>query len=69
VPILYAGVNGLLDRVPVEKIGAWEKNFMEHIRSSQQDLLAEVNKGKMTPELDAQLKKVVQEHVSSFVSA
>ncbi|MEI4889684.1 F0F1 ATP synthase subunit alpha, partial [Klebsiella pneumoniae] len=29
VPILYAGVNGLLDRVPVEKIGAWEKNFME----------------------------------------
>lgn len=86
------GVNGLLDRVPVEKIGAWEKNcecprrelvrkleypltdqrppaVMEHIRSSQQDLLAEVNKGKMTPELDAQLKKVVQEHVSSFVSA
>jgi F-type H+-transporting ATPase subunit alpha len=42
---------------------------MEHIRSSQQGLLAEITKGKMTPELDAQLKKVVQEHVSSFVSA
>lgn len=41
---------------------------MEHIRSSQQELLAEVNKGKMTPELDAQLKKVVQEHASSYVS-
>ena len=24
VPIIYAGVNGLLDRVPVDQIGAWE---------------------------------------------
>ncbi|BGP39542.1 Alpha subunit of the F1 sector of mitochondrial F1F0 ATP synthase [Rhodotorula kratochvilovae] len=69
VPIIYAGVNGLLDRVPVDKIGAWEKSFKEHLQSSQQGLLAEVNKGTMTPELDAQIKKVVQEHVGSFVSA
>lgn len=42
---------------------------LEHIRSSQQELLAEISKGKMTPELDSKLKSVVQEHVSSFSSA
>ncbi|GAA5827769.1 hypothetical protein JCM10212_002483, partial [Sporobolomyces blumeae] len=43
--------------------------FKEHLQSSQQQLLADVGKGKMTPELDAQLKKVVTEHVTGFVSA
>ncbi|GAA5974425.1 hypothetical protein JCM3765_005138, partial [Sporobolomyces pararoseus] len=69
VPIIYAGVNGLLDRVPVDQIGAWEASFKDHLQSSQKQLLADVGKGKMTPELDAQLKKVVVDHVSSFVSA
>jgi F-type H+-transporting ATPase subunit alpha len=42
---------------------------VQHLESSQQSLLTEVKKGKMTPEIDAQLKKTVQEHVASFVSA
>jgi len=69
VPIIYAGVNGLLDRVPVDQIGSWEASFKEHLKSSQKELLADVAKGKMTPEIDAKLKKVVVDHVSSFVSA
>ncbi|GAA6020958.1 hypothetical protein JCM10207_003203 [Rhodosporidiobolus poonsookiae] len=68
VPIIYAGVNGLLDRVPVERIGEWEQSFKEALASNQ-SLLAEVDKGAMTPDLDALLKKTVQEHVSAFVSA
>merc|ERR1711939_734565 len=69
VPIIYAGVNGLLDRVPVDKILAWESSFLEHLQSSQQDLLKEISAGKMTPELDSKLKKIVTDHVSSFTSA
>ncbi|GAA5855293.1 hypothetical protein JCM8547_009020 [Rhodosporidiobolus lusitaniae] len=68
VPIIYAGVNGLLDRVPVDKIGEWEASFKDHLKG-QTALLAKVAEGKMTPELDAELKKTVQEHVSSYVSA
>jgi F-type H+-transporting ATPase subunit alpha len=26
-PLIYAGVNGMLDKVPVEKIGAWERSL------------------------------------------
>ncbi|BGP15654.1 Alpha subunit of the F1 sector of mitochondrial F1F0 ATP synthase [Rhodosporidiobolus nylandii] len=68
VPIIYAGVNGLLDRVPVEKIGEWEASFKQTLQGNQA-LLAKVGEGKMTPELDAELKKTVVEHVSGFVSA
>jgi hypothetical protein len=32
-------------------------------------LLKSVSLGKMTPEIDAQLRKVVVDHVTSFVSA
>jgi F-type H+-transporting ATPase subunit alpha len=26
-PLIYAGVNGMLDKVPVDKIGAWERSL------------------------------------------
>lgn len=61
VPIIYAGVHGLLDRVAVTDIQKWEESFLEHLQSSQQALLAEISKGKMTPEIDATLRKTVDE--------
>ena len=57
---LSAGVNGLLDRVPVADIGKWEKNFMEYVQG-QSALLSKIKEGKMTPELDAELKKTITE--------
>jgi F-type H+-transporting ATPase subunit alpha len=50
-----------LDRVAVNDIGKWEASFLEHLKSSQQTLLADVSKGKMTPEIEASLRKVVVE--------
>ena len=38
---------------------------LEHLSSSQQALLKEVDGGKMTKEIDATLKKVVVEYVPS----
>jgi F-type H+-transporting ATPase subunit alpha len=26
-PLIYAGVNGMLDKVPVDKINTWEKSL------------------------------------------
>lgn len=66
VPIIYAGVNGLLDSIPVDKITKWEAEFREHLKM-QGPLLKEIEKGKVTPELEANIKKVVEDHVSSFV--
>jgi F-type H+-transporting ATPase subunit alpha len=37
------------------------RSFKDHLQSSQKELLADVGKGKMTPEIDAKLKKTVVE--------
>ena len=68
VPIIYAGVNGLLDDVPVENITKWEAEFREHLTATQSSLLQEISAGAVTPELEAKIKKVVEDHVASFTS-
>ena len=68
VPIIYAGVNGLLDSIPVDKITKWEAEFRQHLTSTQGPLLQEISAGSITPELEAKIKKVVEDHVSSFTS-
>jgi F-type H+-transporting ATPase subunit alpha len=85
VPIIYAGVNGLvrephdeidyglmlsffqLDSIPVEKITQWEAEFRSHLTSSQTALLEEISGGDVTAEMEAKIKKVVEDHVSSFI--
>ena len=68
VPIIYAGVNGMLDSIPVDQITKWEAEFRSHLTATQSALLAEIAVGNITPELEGQIKKVVEEHVSSFTS-
>jgi F-type H+-transporting ATPase subunit alpha len=68
VPIIYAGVHGLLDSIPVDKITKWEAEFRQHLAASQTALLTEIATGNVTPEMEGKIKKVVEEHVSSFTS-
>lgn len=69
VPIIYAGVNGLLDSIPVDQITKWEAEFRAHLAATQGGLLTEIATGNITPELEAKIKKVVEEHVSTFTSS
>ncbi|QRW16967.1 ATP synthase alpha/beta family [Rhizoctonia solani] len=68
VPIIYAGVNGLLDSIPVEQIVRWEGEFRQHLASSQKALLAEISKGTVTAETEKEIKRVVEEHVAAFTA-
>ncbi|KAK0467191.1 P-loop containing nucleoside triphosphate hydrolase protein [Desarmillaria tabescens] len=68
VPIIYAGVNGLLDSIPVDQITKWEAEFRSHLAASQTALLEEISGGNITPELEGKIKKVVEDHVLSFTS-
>ncbi|KAH7875408.1 P-loop containing nucleoside triphosphate hydrolase protein [Lentinula edodes] len=56
VPIIYAGVNGLLDSIPVDQITQWEGEFRSHLTSSQGALLEEISGGNITPELGGNIK-------------
>jgi len=68
VPLIFAGVNGYLDSVPVAKIQQWEADFLAHIKSNEADLLATLDKeGAISKELEARLKEVVQTFTKSFL--
>ncbi|KAL8934501.1 MAG: hypothetical protein Q9211_005194 [Gyalolechia sp. 1 TL-2023] len=67
VPLIYAGVNGHLDSVPVAKILTWEQDFLNHLKSDQQELLAQIDKeGALSKELESKLKDVVTSFTKSF---
>lgn len=67
VPLIFAGVNGHLDSIPVAKILQWEADFLSHLRSNEADLLAQIDKeGKLSKELEGKLKDVVQSFTKSF---
>ena len=67
VPLIYAGVNGYLDSVPVNKILAWEADFLAHIKSNETSLLESIDKeGQVTKEIDSKLKDVITNFTKSF---
>lgn len=67
VPLIYAGVNGHLDSVPVNKVLQWEADFLSHLKTNESGLLEQIDKeGQLSKELDAKLKDVVQSFTKSF---
>jgi F-type H+-transporting ATPase subunit alpha len=68
VPLIFAGVNGLLDPVPVNKILQWEADFLAHLKTNESELLATIDKeGAISKETDAKLRDVIQSFVKSFL--
>ena len=69
VPLIYAGVNGHLDSVPVDKVLQWEADFLAHLRNDQTELLGQIEKeGQLSKDLEAKLKDVVTSFIKSFTS-
>ena len=69
VPLIFAGVNGFLDNIPVNKILQWEADFLAHLKSNESEMLAKIDKeGALSKDLEAQLKDVVTAFTKSFTS-
>lgn len=69
VPLIFAGVNGHLDSVPVDKILQWEADFLSHLKTNESDLLATIDKeGALSKELEGRLKDVIVSFTKSFVA-
>ena len=68
VPLIFAGVNGLIDNVPVAKILQWESDFLAHLKTNESELLSTIDKeGAISKETEAKLKDVTQSFVKSFL--
>jgi len=62
VAIIYAGINGFLDDIPVEDIKAFVKTLRTYLRSSAGTFLSDVRSSqKLSPENEEVLKKALGE--------
>ena len=65
--VIYAGVNGYLDAIPVARVRAFEDGLLTLLRTSHADLLASIRGSKDLSDADgAKLKSVVETYAKSF---
>ena len=58
VAIIYLGSKGLLRKVPVEKVRAFETEFLDYMDAKHRDVLDTLKAGKLTDEATETLEKV-----------
>ena len=64
---IYAGVNGYLDNVNVEKISQFESELTNLIKSSHKDILKSIREEKvLSDSTEEKLKKVIQDFLKTF---
>lgn len=69
VVVIYAGVNGFLDDIEVEKVQAFEAEFLKYLRSSHPDLLKDIREKKeLTDAITSRLNKAIHEFKTIFVA-
>ncbi len=70
VVMIYLGVNALLDELPVEKIGQFEKEFLEMLEIRHRDLLTAIAEKKdLTDDIANKIKTVAKEFLATFTAA
>lgn len=68
VAVLYAGVNGHLDDIPVEKVKEFQEKFLYFLRSQAKKVLDAIAKNKeITREVEEELKKALGEFKEGFL--
>ncbi|OBI82765.1 F0F1 ATP synthase subunit alpha [Mycobacterium sp. E740] len=67
VVAIFLGTRGHLDSVPVEDVQKFEREFIEHVKGSQEGILNEIRESKkLSEELEEKLEKVVNDFKKGF---
>jgi F-type H+-transporting ATPase subunit alpha len=67
VVVIYAGVNGYLDALPVAKVREFEEGLLSLVRTKHADLLNEIGSTKDLSDANAaKLKEIVEGFTKSF---
>ncbi|WP_201859456.1 F0F1 ATP synthase subunit alpha [Microvirga soli] len=67
VAVIYAGVNGYLDALPLNRVRAFEDGLLSLLRGKHTDLLEAIRASKdLSSDSEAKLKDVVQSYAKSF---
>jgi F-type H+-transporting ATPase subunit alpha len=69
VMIIYAGINGYLDEIPVEALRRFEEEFYPFVDSRYGTLPREIqDKKQLDADLEARLRKTIEEFKADFMS-
>ncbi len=64
---IYAGVRGYLDKIPVNKVGAFEQGLLRSLKAKNGEILEAIRKDKqLTPDTEAKLKAALDAFAASF---
>ncbi|MGB9887323.1 MAG: F0F1 ATP synthase subunit alpha [Moorellales bacterium] len=70
VAVIYAGVNGFLDDLPVEAVGRFEKEFLAFLRANYPDILRRIREEKeIKPEVAERLNQAITQFKEAFKQA
>src|SRR5882724_4161466 len=64
---IYTGAKGYLDKLPVNKVGDFERGFLALLRSEHEALLGQIrDKRELTDEIRGQLKAILDDFAKAF---
>ena len=67
VAVIYAGVNGHLDKLEVSQVGPFEQGLLNTMRSQHQGILDRIREKKaLTDEIEADLKSALDSYAKTF---
>jgi len=68
VIVIYAGTRGYLDDVELERVKEFEIKLLDYIKKNYQSLIESIEtKKELTPDIEAELKKVIEEFKKEFL--
>ncbi|KAI5455864.1 P-loop containing nucleoside triphosphate hydrolase protein [Mariannaea sp. PMI_226] len=69
VPLIFAGVNGYIDSVPVDRILRWKAEFLAYLKINESELMAALNTVEtINKDLEAKLRVVIRTFTQNFCS-
>ncbi|HME48887.1 F0F1 ATP synthase subunit alpha [Mycobacterium sp.] len=70
VVAIFLGTKGFLDSVPVEDVGRFEAEFLDHVRASAPDILKEIRESKqLTDETTDKLTEAINQFKKGFATS
>jgi F-type H+-transporting ATPase subunit alpha len=67
VAVIFAGVNGYLDKLAVDQVGKFEQGLLSHMRAAGKEILDQIRKEKaLSDDLRGKLKAEIDSFAKTF---
>jgi F-type H+-transporting ATPase subunit alpha len=68
VVIIFAGGQGMLDDIPSERVGEFEKGLLDYIDAKHSEMLATIKSaGEISDEINKELRKAIEDYKKGFL--